>query len=134
MTRFFAPIGPRVALALGLMALTGQTMAAGEQAAADAQYEKDRRACVAMVGGVASREACLREARAVRQAARQGGVPNQVSPAELQRNALARCEVHQDPESRAACLRMAGGEGASQGSVEEGGIFRETVIESPAPQ
>lgn len=116
-----------LALALTLVDPTGQALAAGEQAAVDAQYEKDRPACVAKQGSVESREACLREAGAVRQAARRGLLSNAASAAELRRNALSRCEVHQDAVDPAACQRMVEGEGASQGSVESGGIVRETI-------
>ncbi|OAD43598.1 hypothetical protein LPB72_03455 [Hydrogenophaga crassostreae] len=124
---------PTLALALTLFGPMGQALAAGEQAAVDAQYEKDRQACVAKQGSVESREACLREAGAVRQAALRGTLSGDASAAELRRNALSRCEVHQDAVDRAACQRMVEGEGASQGSVESGGIVRETItIMQPA--
>lgn len=79
-----------------------------------------------------SREACLQEAGAVRQAKRQGALAGDTPTTELQRNALARCEVHKDEVARSACQRMAQGEGASQGSVEKGGIFRETITVIPS--
>jgi hypothetical protein len=126
---------PSLALALILVTPMGAALAAGEQSAMDAQYQRDRQACVAKQGSVGSREACLREAGAVRQAARRGALANDISPAELRRNALARCEVHQDAVDRAACQRMTEGEGASQGSVEAGGILRETItVIQPSPQ
>lgn len=130
MTHFVCKPLPFLALTFGLMAPVGHALAAGDQADLDRQYEKDRQACVAMQGSVASREACLREAGAVRQSARNGAELSEATPSELERNARARCEVHPDGANRDACLRMAEGEGASQGSVEKGGIFRETVLET----
>jgi len=123
---------PSFSLALVLAAPMSLALAAGDQNAVDAQYQKDREACMAKQGSAGSREACLQEAGAVRQAKKQGALSGESTPSELQRNALARCEVHQDPVSRSACERMAQGEGASQGSVEKGGIFRETVTVIPS--
>ena len=123
---------PSFSLALVLAASMGSVFAAGDQNAVDAQYQKDREACMAKQGSGESREACLREAGAVRQAKNQGALSGETTPSELQRNALARCEVHQDQVARSACQRMAQGEGASQGSVEKGGIFRETITVIPS--
>ena len=123
---------PSLSLALVLAAPMGSVFAAGAQNAVDVQYQKDREACMAKQGSGESREACLKEAGAVRQAKQQGALTGETTPSELQRNALARCEVHQDEVARSACQRMAQGEGASQGSVEKGGIFRETITVIPS--
>ena len=123
---------PSLSLALVLAAPMGSVFAAGDQNEVDAQYQKDREACMAKQGSGESREACLREAGAVRQANHQGALSGATTASALQRNALARCEVHQDEVARSACQRMAQGEGASQGSVEKGGIFRETITVIPS--
>ena len=126
----------RIALALCLLTPLSQAMAADVANPVEAQHQEDRRACMAMTtASVVSREACLREAGAVREAALGGTLPEESSPAAMRRNALSRCEVHQDPVDRSACVRMVQGEGVSQGSVEGGGIIRETitVLEPAAP-
>jgi hypothetical protein len=128
------PTWPALALAMLLASPLGSALAEGQQSSVEARYQRDRQACMANVGASAeSRQACLREAGAVRQAAQRGTMASDVSADELQRNALARCEVHQDPVDRAACQRMTAGEGASQGSVESGGILRETITVMPPP-
>ena len=131
---------PLTALVLALScALPAGLAMAGTKtpSAADAQYERDRQACMAQTGSEVSRQACLREAGAARQAARRGDELVDPAPSELQRNALARCEVHTDPVDHAACVRMVQGEGMSQGSVQEGGVIRQTITvmepASPAP-
>lgn len=125
---------PAIALGALLALHLGQALAAGGAKDIDAQYQHDRQACAAVQGGAESREACLREAGAVRQAALRGTMNEDVSPAERRNNALSRCDVHQDAVDRAACLRMASGEGVSQGSVAAGGIIRETITVLPLPE
>jgi hypothetical protein len=132
---------PLSALTLALAcALPAGLATAGTKtpSAADAQYEQDRQACMAQAGGEVSRQACLREAGAARQAARHGDGLVDPAPPQLQRNALARCEVHTNPVDHDACVRMVQGEGASQGSVQEGGVIRQTITVmepvSPAPE
>ncbi|MEZ5707426.1 MAG: hypothetical protein R3E56_20665 [Burkholderiaceae bacterium] len=132
---------PLTSLALALSCALPAALAMAETTATsaiDAQYERDRQACMAQPGSEVSRQACLREAGAARQAARRGNTPVDPSPAELQRNALARCEVHTNPVDHDACVRMVKGEGATQGSVQEGGVIRQTITvldpDTPAPQ
>lgn len=122
-------------LALSCALPAGVALAEKKSASAiDAQYERDRQACMAQPGSEVSRQACLREAGAARQAAKAGQTPVDPAPAELQRNALARCEVHTDPVDHDACVRMVKGEGVSQGSVQEGGVIRQTItVLDPVP-
>ena len=115
------------AVVAALLLPVGLSWAASDRAAIQAQYNADRQVCLAMPADSASRAACLKEAGAARQAALRGTLSGSLSPAELERNALARCVVHQDAVDRAACERMVLGEGAAQGSVEAGGIFKEMV-------
>lgn len=108
-------------------------LAADAPTGAEAQYQRDRIACMAQPEASAARETCLREAGAAREAAASGELSNEPAPSELQRNAQSRCTVHLDPVDRAACIRMVQGEGASQGSVEAGGVIRETITVLPPP-
>ncbi len=111
-----------------LAAPFGAAWAAPDREAIQAQYQADRKLCMALQGDSPARETCLKEAGAARQAALRGTLAGSASPEVLRRNALARCEVHKDAIDRASCERMTLGEGASQGSVEGGGVFKEMVV------
>jgi hypothetical protein len=120
------------AVAAAQAASSAASSAAPNTAALRAAYEKDSAACNKKPAGDA-RATCLREAGAAYDAARKGQLR---SPSDAERNARARCE--QLPEAqRNDCLARARGEGEStvQGSVEGGGILRETVTRTitPAP-
>ncbi len=123
-----------VATALGLLALLAPLAHAIDSAAIDAQYQRDLSACAGKQDP-SSREACLREAGAVRQDALRGKVGDSTTPGDWRRNALARCQAHQDALDRSDCERRMLGEGQSQGSVEGGGVLREitTTIQPTAP-
>jgi hypothetical protein len=77
------------------------------------------------------RETCLREARNAR-AEKQRGVLESGPPAQLDANAVARCDV-QTGEDKAACKARAMGFGETSGSVAGGGVLREveTVVVPP---
>lgn len=127
----------RVTAALGLLALLvplAHAAPAVDRAAIDAQYQRDRSACAGKQD-LSSREACLREAGAVRQDALRGKAGDSTAPGDWRRNALARCAAHQDALDRSQCERRMLGEGQVQGSVEGGGVLREitTTIEPAAP-
>lgn len=100
----------------------------------DSRYQQERAACAAM-SNPESRTNCLRDIGAARQQARRD--PREPVPqAELQRNALQRCQVHAIAEDRAICERMVRGEGEVTGTVRGGGQIRslETqVLPPPAP-
>ena len=128
---------PRLAATLGLwLLLASLTHAAPamDRASIDAQYQRDRSACAGKQDP-SSREACLREAGAVRQDALRGKIGDNTTPGDWRRNALARCQAHQDAFDRSQCERRMMGEGQAQGSVEGGGLLREitTTIEPAAP-
>src|SRR5690606_5907550 len=108
--------------------------AATAQASGGTQsYQADRALCVSGISHQ-EREDCLREAGAARQAAQRGQLADDDAP--YRRNALRRC----DPlpaEAREDCLARMRGEGTmTEGSVEEGGIYRERreIIPAPAPR
>jgi hypothetical protein len=126
----------RVAAALSLSALLAPFALAApsvDRAAIEDRYRLDRSACAAQQDP-SSRQACLREAGAVRQDALRGNAGDNTTPGDWRRNALARCQAHQDPLDRSVCERRMLGEGETQGSVEGGGVLRQiTTTVDPAP-
>lgn len=124
----------RHCLAAAAIALTLPAWAQGTgKTSTDSRYQQERAACAAM-SDPASRTNCLRDIAAARQQARRN--PREpVSQAELQRNALQRCQVHTIAEDRAICERMVRGEGEVSGSVRGGGQIRsiETTVFPPTP-
>ena len=118
---------------LGSVAWAAPPAAASGQNEVEARYRADRAACLSGAAGQ-DREACLREAGAVRaeaQAAARRPSPAQPEP-DYAANALARCE--RVPErDRAECRLMVQGHGTRQGSVAEGAIMYELVTRSSAP-
>ncbi|MBB5392652.1 MULTISPECIES: hypothetical protein [unclassified Herbaspirillum] len=114
--------------ACGLL-LAGSSLAAGQgRAQADAQYQAEKAACN---NGKSNQDkaTCLREAAAARDAAARGGLTNP-DPAQLKENAMKRCEGL--PQiNRVDCEKRMNGGGIADGSVREGGIFRETVTIIP---
>jgi hypothetical protein len=127
----------QVAIALGLLALLSPLAHAApavDRAAIETQYRLDRSACTGKQDP-SSREACLREAGAVRQEALLGKVDNtNTTPGDWRRNALARCQAHQDALDRSVCERRMRGEGETLGSVEGGGLLRQiTTTVDPVP-
>lgn len=95
------------------------------------RFDADRQACRSGQSGQAF-EPCMQEARAVL-AQRPGSSPS-VSPEQLQRGSLVRCEALAG-EDRAACVARMRGEGTTSGSIAAGGILRELVTteELPSP-
>ena len=93
------------------------------------RFEADRQACLGGESGQAV-EPCLQEARAVL-AQRPGSNPS-VSPEQLQRDSLMRCEDLAG-EDHAACVARMSGEGTTSGSVAGGGILRELVTTEVLP-
>lgn len=92
----------------------------------------DRQDC-ASDAATQDRATCRREAAAARAAAARGGLTSP-DAATTTRNALARCQVHQDSDERARCERMVRGDGTRSGSVASGGVIRELVtVEKKAP-
>jgi hypothetical protein len=107
----------------GLFAASG-AYAAGELSGTPTQYQAERAVCDHIQQ---DRAACIREAGAARQAARQGALTS-ASPDTYRQNALARCQA-QPVEDRTACEDRVLGTGVTSidGSVLGGGAIRETI-------
>ncbi|GGI53790.1 hypothetical protein [Oxalicibacterium solurbis] len=116
------------ALAFGLVGFSGQAFAAP---AGGNTYQQERAAC--MDGrSQQDRTTCLREAGAARGEAKRGHLTDSTS---YEENATARCNVL-PPSDRQDCVKRIHGQGTTSGSVEGGGIYRETtttVVGTPPP-
>ena len=145
MRRASAPdAGARLAVAaIALIAAGALPIAAAAQAGAasaangagdpEARYRQERAHCE-RIESPDARATCLREAAAARAEARRGRLgTGPDDPIRYLGNALRRCEPL-PPEERADCEYRVRGGGTTRGSVEAGGIYRETVTrEIPAP-
>ena len=105
------------------------TVAAQDRGDRLRRFEADRKACLDGKSGQVV-EACMKEARAV-MAQRPDATPS-VSPEQLQRNSMMRCDA-QSGEDRTACAARMHGEGTTSGSVSGGGILRELVTTEGVP-
>ncbi|WP_151445564.1 hypothetical protein [Lacisediminimonas profundi] len=76
------------------------------------------------------RATCLREEAAARQELKRGRLDD--AGADYRKNALERCRPLSGPE-RDDCIRRVEGGGVSSGSIESGGIYRETRSLEPGP-
>lgn len=90
----------------------------------EAKYQRDRTLCLTGLTHQA-RSDCLREAAAARDEARRARLGNGQPPSEYLENALKRCQRLPEAD-RADCEARVRGEGTQRGSVESGGIYRET--------
>jgi len=110
------------------LGLSGQAFAAP---AGGNAYQQERAAC--MDGSSQQdRATCLREAAAARGEAKRGHLTESTS---YEENATARCNVL-PPSDRQDCIKRIHGQGTVSGSVESGGIYRETtttVVGTPSP-
>ena len=118
-----------VAIALTL----GVSLAYAEKSVTPSQYDKERAVCMSGRSNQ-DRATCLKEAIAARDAAKRG----QLSDADAgtyRKNAMDRCKVLPGDDARDCMTRMSGG-GTASGSVEAGGIYREsatTQVNPPGP-
>jgi hypothetical protein len=106
---------------------TAPAAAAGAAASEDdieANYQRDRTLCLTGLTHQA-RSDCLREAAAARDEARRARLGDGQPPSEYLENALKRCQRLPEAD-RADCEARVRGEGTQRGSVESGGIYRET--------
>lgn len=111
--------------------LCGAAQAAGNNAnQTRSHYQQERAACAQV--SEASRAACIREAGAAAQAARNGQL---TSPGDstYERNATARCEVFKNEQDRSDCQKRVRSNPVS-GSVEGGGVLREATTIVPVRQ
>lgn len=111
-----------VLCAAGLLGASSSSYAAG---GADAQYQRDVARCNS---GQTNQDkaTCLKEAGAAQVERQRGGL---VDPAQPQRNATARCDALSGNERQDCLIQMSGSATTTvQGSVQGGGVLRETVI------
>lgn len=95
---------------------------------AQSRYQAERQSCL-MLSDMGARTSCLRDVGAVRQESARGARDPEVSAEQLARNAVARCQVHNDAIDRAMCEEMALGNGESSGSVDGGGVLHRMEVE-----
>lgn len=113
--------GVTALLAVG--AATAQIATAGDTGIdASGNYQSEVQACLS--GNTQQDQAtCLKEARNAQADKRRGVLDTQ---GDLQANALARCQVFQASDERAACHARVMGMGRVEGSVAAGGLLRES--------
>lgn len=122
----------RFMAACALGALLGVSAAAAAPATdAQARYQQERAHCLSGQSHQ-DRRTCLQEAGAALGEARRGRLDNGQAD-RYEQNAMLRCNAL-PPEDRGECQARMRGEGTTSGSVETGGIYRELVIQEPAPQ
>lgn len=123
--------GPTIgAIALGLSAAILFSPITHAASSAQAQYQADVERCRTTPG--IDKEACLREAGAALQAARQDKLTTPSAQSEAA-NRTARCDAL-PADKRQDCLTlMESTATATQGSVSGGGVIRQTTITIPAP-
>lgn len=113
----------------GLMLASGAASAADTNGSSQSRYQQDVAACKSGTTGQ-SLDACLREAGAARQERSRQNL-QEGSPDQLQQNMLARC--NRLPEAqRQNCITQMTSPTNVRGSVQGGGVLRETVIQVPA--
>lgn len=115
----------------GLMLVAGAAQAAGPAPGGTPQsrYQQDVAACKSGATGQPL-ETCLREAGAALQESRRQNL-QEASPEQRQQNILARC--NRLPEAqRQNCVTQMTAPSNVRGSVQGGGVLRETVIQVPA--
>src|SRR4051812_4817160 len=118
------PLQVATALALAWAVLPAGAAGSAKPSPAQAEYQQERARC--MRGETnQDRATCLKEAGAAYDEARRGRLAN--APAsDLSKNATQRCEA-QPAADREACVQRIVGAGNTKGSVEAGGVIRETV-------
>ena len=116
---------------LAAIALTlGASIAYSEKSATPSQYDMERAACISGRSNQ-DRATCLKEADAARDAARRGQLTD-ADAASYRKNALDRCKALVGDDARDCVTRMNGG-GTVSGSVEAGGLYRESVTTEVTP-
>jgi hypothetical protein len=90
---------------------------------AQQRYNKERARCISGQSNQ-DRATCLKEAGAALQEAKRNRLDTSAG-ANLQANATARCNA-QPAADREACVQRIMGAGTTQGSVEAGGLIRQT--------
>ena len=118
----------KTGFAFALAALVLPAWSAGPASPAESKYQQEKARCEAGQSGQ-DRATCLKEAGAALEEARKGALGG-AAPADLERNATQRCEA-QPAADRAACVQRILGAGSTEGSVDGGGLIRETETKTP---
>ncbi len=114
----------------GLMLAAGAAHAqAGNADSSQSRYQQDVAACKSGTTGQPL-DTCLREAGAARQERNRQNLRDD-SPEQLQQNMLARCSRLPEAQ-RQNCVTQMTSPSNVRGSVQGGGVLRETVIQVPA--
>lgn len=102
----------------------------GSLAAAEQRYQRERAACL---DGTSHQDkaTCLKEATNALDEARKNPSPKP-DRADLRSNKLQRCDYVREAD-QAACRRLALGKGQESGSVEGGGVIKETKTITVGP-
>jgi hypothetical protein len=118
------------AAALALLLTSGTALAAdkAKPSPEESAYQQERARCL-RGQSQQDRATCLKEAGAAFDEARRGRLGKAAAAADLSANATRRCEA-QPAAERDACVQRILGAGSAQGSVEGGGLIRQT--ETPA--
>lgn len=123
----------RISLRTGLLAAglgCAALFAPGAQAAGpQTQYQQDVARCNTTPG--IDKQACLREAGAAEQAARQDKLGSPSAQAE-DRNRTLRCDSLPADQRQNCTTLMDNANTRTEGSVQSGGVLRETTITIPA--
>lgn len=120
----------RLALAAALGACCAGGAVAAPNASADAAYRQEVARCNSGQSPQ-DRATCLKEARNAHADALRGRLDN--GQANFRANAQARCD-RLPPTDKQDCIDRMHGKGTVSGSVEGGGIYRESVTVVPAEQ
>ena len=109
-----------------VLALAPAAWAAGNKGNSEAQqrYQKERAHCLSGQSQQ-DRATCLKEAGAAYDEARRDRLDNGGGTSSFTQNATERCKA-QPAADREACVQRTLGAGSAQGSVNGGGIIRET--------
>lgn len=116
-------------LVLAMAAATPAAWSASSKALSQAQrqYRQDRADCLSGQSQQ-DRATCLKEAAAAYQEARRGTLDT-TDGAKYSQNATERCNA-QPAADREACIQRILGAGSAQGSVQGGGVLRESETPS----
>jgi hypothetical protein len=118
------------ALATFALAILPAAWAAGPAGTSTAErtYQKERAHCLSGKSHQ-DRTTCLKEAGAARDEARRGALAGKADGS-FAANATARCNA-QPAADREACVQRVLGAGSTSGSVEGGGVIRQTETKVP---
>lgn len=108
---------------------TSAALAASASSQAQARYRQEMADCNQMTPK-STRATCQKEARSALAEAGRGRLTT-ASVDQYQKNALQRCNAHQG-DDRSACEARMSVDGKMEGSVERGGVLRESEILVPA--